>query len=104
MIIGNRLGVLLIGSPYHFIYCILVSIKYYIIYIITLNTTLLMYNLLIFYQYIDATCFDHNVGHHQALNVHISSNQTHWLQYGSVFVNGLLYREYIMGIQNYYYD
>jgi hypothetical protein len=29
-----------------------------------------MYNLLTFYQYIYATCFDHNFGHHQALNEH----------------------------------
>jgi hypothetical protein len=30
-----------------------------------------------FYQYIYATCFDHNFGHYQALNEHMSSNQTH---------------------------
>jgi hypothetical protein len=63
-----------------------------------------MYNLLMFYQYIYATCFDHNFGYHHALNEHISSNQTHWIQYGSVFVNRLLCSEYIMGIylQSYY--
>jgi hypothetical protein len=49
-----------------------------------------------------ATCFDHNFGHHQALNEHISSNQTHWIQYGSVFVNRLLCSEYVKGI--YYKD
>jgi hypothetical protein len=41
------------------------------------HNTFLMYNLLMFYQYSYATCFDHNFGHHQALNEHISSNQTH---------------------------
>jgi hypothetical protein len=57
-----------------------------------------------FYQYAHATCFDHNFGHHPALNEHISSNQTHWIQYGPAFVNGLLCSEYIMGIylQSYY--
>jgi hypothetical protein len=40
------------------------------IYIITVNTTLLMYNLFMFYQYSYAACFDHNFGHHQALNEH----------------------------------
>jgi hypothetical protein len=39
-----------------------------------------MYNLLMFYQYSYATCFDHNFGHHHALNEHISGNQTHWIQ------------------------
>jgi hypothetical protein len=63
-----------------------------------------MYNLLTFYQYSYATCFDHNFGYHQALNEHISSNQTHLIQYGSVFVNRLLSSEYIIGIylQSYY--
>jgi hypothetical protein len=56
------------------------------------------------YQYSYATCFDHNFGHHQALNEHISSNQTLYIQYGFVFVNKLLCSEYIMGIclQSYY--
>jgi hypothetical protein len=65
-----------------------------------------MYHLLTFHQYSYATCFDHSFGHHQALNEHISSNQTHWIQYGSVFVNRLLCSKYIMGIylQSYYYD
>jgi hypothetical protein len=59
-----------------------------------------------FYQNRYAACFDHNFGHHQALNEHISGNQTHWIQYGSVFVNRLLCSKYIMGIylQSYYYD
>jgi hypothetical protein len=72
----------------------------------TVNTTFLIYNLFMFYQSSYATCFDHNFGHHQALNEHISSNQTHWIQYGSVSVNRLLRSEYIMGIyfQSYYYD
>jgi hypothetical protein len=48
-----------------------------------------------FYQCNYATCFDHNFGHHQALNEHISSNQTHSIQYESVFVNKLLCSEYI---------
>jgi hypothetical protein len=51
-----------------------------------------------FYQYSYATCFDHNFGHHQALNEYISSNQTHWIQYGSVFVDKLLSSEYIKGM------
>jgi hypothetical protein len=37
--------------------------------------TSLMYNLLMFINM--ATCFDHNFGHHQDLNEHISSNQAH---------------------------
>jgi hypothetical protein len=28
----------------------------------------------------------------------LSSNQTHWIQYGSVFVNRLLSSEYVKGI------
>jgi hypothetical protein len=55
-----------------------------------------MYNLLMFINI--AICFDHNFGHHQALNEHISSNQIHWIQYGSVFVNRLLSSEYVKGI------
>jgi hypothetical protein len=57
-----------------------------------------------FYQYIYATCFDHKFGQHHALNEHISSNQTDWIQYGSVFVNRLLCSKYIMGmnLQSYY--
>jgi hypothetical protein len=47
-----------------------------------------------------ATCFDHNFGHHQALNEHISSNQTHSIQYGSYL------SEYVKVIylQSYNYD
>jgi hypothetical protein len=30
-----------------------------------------------FYRYSYVTCFDHNFCHHQTLNEHISSNQTH---------------------------
>jgi hypothetical protein len=41
-----------------------------------------------FYQYNYAACFDHNFGHHQALNEHISSNQTHWIQYILACKNG----------------
>jgi hypothetical protein len=48
-----------------------------------------------------ATCFDHNFGHHEGFNWTLSSNQTYWIQYGSVFVNGLLGSEYVKGI--YYY-
>jgi CRISPR/Cas system-associated endoribonuclease Cas2 len=55
-----------------------------------------------FYKYNYATCFDHNFDHHQALNEHISSNQTHWIQYGSVFVNRLLSFEHVKG--KYYKD
>jgi hypothetical protein len=69
-----------------------------IINIITVNTTLFNNNLLVLYKYSYAVCFDHDFGHHQALNEHISSNQTHWIQYGSVFVNRLLCSEYIMKI------
>jgi hypothetical protein len=58
--------------------------------------TLFMYNLLMFINI--ATCFDHNFDHHQALNEHISSNQTHWMQYRSVLVDGLLSTEYVKGI------
>jgi hypothetical protein len=70
---------------------------------------ILMYNLFMFYQYSYVTCFDHNFGHRQALNEHISSNQTHWIQHGSECVNRLLCSEYIMRIleiylQSYYYD
>jgi hypothetical protein len=35
------------------------------------HNTFLMYNLLVIYQYSYATCFDHDFGHHQALNEHI---------------------------------
>jgi hypothetical protein len=64
-----------------------------------------MYNLLMFYQYSYATCFDHNFGHHQALNEH-SQVLKHWMKYGFVFVDRLLSSEYIVGIylQSYYYD
>jgi hypothetical protein len=55
-----------------------------------------MYNLLMFINI--ATCFNHNFGHHQALNKQISSNETHWIQYESVFVNRLLSGEYVKGI------
>jgi hypothetical protein len=57
-----------------------------------------------FFKYSYATCFDHNFGHRQALNEHISSNQTYWIQYGPVFVNRFLRNEYIVGIylQSYY--
>jgi hypothetical protein len=44
-----------------------------------------------------ATCFDHNFGHHQALNEH-SQVMKHWIQYGSVFVDRLLSSEYVKGI------
>jgi hypothetical protein len=54
-----------------------------------------MYNLLLFINV--ATCFDHNFGHHQALNEH-SQVIKHWIQYGSVFVDRLLSSEYVKGI------
>jgi hypothetical protein len=41
--------------------------------------TFLMYNLLMFYKYIYATCFDHNFGHHQALNTNPYCIQSVWL-------------------------
>jgi hypothetical protein len=44
-----------------------------------------------------ARCFEHHFGHHQALNEH-SQVIKHWIQYGSVFVDRLLSREYVNGI------
>jgi hypothetical protein len=63
-----------------------------------------MYNLLTFYQYIYATCFDHNFDHHLAVNGHISSNQRHWIQYGSLFVNRLLCNYFILSVSYSEYD
>jgi hypothetical protein len=53
-----------------------------------------MYNLFMFTNI--ATCFDHNFGHHQALNEH-SQVIKRWIQYGSVFVNRFLSSEYVKG-------
>jgi hypothetical protein len=52
-----------------------------------------MYNLLNI-----ATCFDHNFGHHQALNEHSQVMKHNKIQYGSVFVNRLLSSEYVKEI------